>query len=356
VKQNDSSIFHYLISHGGFRNWVQNPDEESNYFWRRWIDEHPENISDINRAKEFILRLRFRQSEMSSDELDELLGKVLADESSPLETRMETPPAQWWQKVAAIFLLGIAASVCIHEPLSPEKPVLISQIQETKEVLSPTVAVVHTGDGERSEVTLPDGTKVNVSYQSTLRYPRQFDTCVRRVELVGEAFFQVVHNDSVPFIVEAGGVETRVLGTSFNINSPEGGFETEISLVTGRIRVTRAGDQFPSDTKYLSPGQQLEYSRRTGRMTVKSFDVITTTAWKDGILVFKDAGFDEFIERLGKWYGVEFQVYGRPTTGWKVNGRYHGEKLEDILSGLKFIYGLDYRIQGKNVLLKFEAQ
>lgn len=356
MKENDSNIFRYLISHGGFRNWVQDPDEESNYFWRRWIDEHPEDISEINRAREFILRLRFQQRRMSSEELDELLGKVLADESSPFGKRSARPALYAWQKVAAVFLLGVASMVCLHEPLSKEKPKLLSQTNESL-VFTPSARVtVRTADGERSEVTLPDGTKVNVSYESTLKFPRQFDGCVRKVELVGEAFFRVVHNDSIPFIVEAGGVETRVLGTSFNIRSLEGSSETEISLVTGKIKVSRADHQSPGEARYLSPGEQLKYSRRTGRMTIKSFDVATTTAWKDGILVFQDAGFDEFIDRLGKWYGVNFQIYGKPSVAWKVNGRYHDEKLEDILSGLKFIYGLDYRIQGKNVLLKFDAR
>lgn len=357
MKQNYSTIFRYLISHSGFRNWVQDPDEESNYFWRRWIDEHPENISDVNRAKEFVLRLRFRESRMSPAELDELLGNVLADKSSSQEESMAIRHYGWWRKIAAIFLLGVAASVFLREPLSPEKPALLSTREKVPQALIlPEQVTVRTGDGERSEVILPDGTKVNVSYESTLKFPRQFDSCIRKVELVGEAFFRVVHNDSIPFIVEAGGVETRVLGTSFNVRSPEGAFETEISLVTGRIEVSRAGDQPPGDAKYLSPGDQLKYSRRTGRMTINSFDVATTTAWKDGILVFKDAGFDEFIDRMGKWYGVDFQVYGRPTIAWKVNGRYRDEKLEDVLSGLKFIYGLDYRIQGKNVLLKFKTQ
>ncbi len=345
----DSEIFYYLITQSGFCDWVRKPNRGSNYFWRRWMEEHPDNIPDVKKACEFVQRMHFRREQLSPGELGELLGKVMALEESGKKPIAKT--ANLWAffnqpvRVAAILLLSVVAVVALLEGTRETQ-------DQTTEIKREWVTLENP-KGRKSKITLPDGTLVNLSYESQLRFPVAFDGKVRRVELVGEAFFEVVGNDSVPFFVKTGTVETEVLGTSFNIRSYKEELRTEVSLVTGKVKIIKK-HKHPEHTEYLIPGEQLSYNKNSGEMAIQPFDQENVLAWKDGLILFEDAGFDEFVDKLERWYGVDFKVYGTPSRKWKVNGRYQDQKLDDILTGVDFVYGLDYKIQGRTVILKFK--
>ena len=315
------------------------------------MENHQENLSEVKKAKEFIQGLRFQQEQLTAKELDEILGKVIANERpvhrSVAPNRTESPfVISQWLRVAAILILPLLAAVLINGFFSERNPELLSEPVEWITLENPK--------GRKSKVTLPDGTQVNLNYESQLKFPKVFEGATRTVELIGEAFFDVVPMDTMPFIVLTGEVETMVLGTSFNIRSFEDEGETRVSLVTGKVKVNNTGRAISQGDMFLSPGEQLRFNRNSGQMQIDSFDVETVTAWKEGVILFKDANFEEFVEQLEKWYGVDFQVYGTSAKKWRVNGRYQNEKLDDILVGLKFVYGLDSKIQGKNVIIKFE--
>jgi transmembrane sensor len=351
MKDINSAVFYHLITDNGFRNWVQSPNEQSDYFWKKWMKEHPDSISDLKKAREFIERLHFREFALLPAELDDILGKVIAGDNpvSPAtrKTEVHTQRFRPWQLAAAVLLLCAASFA-----------VFLRGFKTESEIKAPSVKIewvtMATANGQRSTIRLPDGTKVDLNCGTTLRFPRAFQGSARNVELSGEAFFEVVHNDTLPFIVQANGIETEVLGTSFNIKAYAGEEAADVSLVTGRVKVRRPGHGAPRGETLLSPGQQARYMRNTGEIVTRSFELENVTAWKDGVIVLKDATFEELIRQLERWYGVDFQVYGSPGKPWKVNGRYRDEKLDNILVGLKFIYGLDYTIQGKNVILKLE--
>lgn len=352
MEENGSDIFYNLISNGSFRDWVQRPNKENTYFWRKWMEEHPEDIAAVKKAREFIERMHFRKEQLSSSELDDLLGKIIVHEGTAYKSTAKKSRSVWsiffsqWVRVAAILVICFITAV-VHFGIVKEAP------EEPGEAQVEWV-VLENPKGRKSKVTLPDGTKVNLNYESRLEFPKVFQGNVRTVELIGEAFFEVVPHDSMPFIVQANGIETEVLGTSFNIRSYKDESETHVSLVTGKVKISETSEGSVDEGRYLVPGEQLNYNRNSGNVVVNTFDLESVTAWKEGIILFKDAGFEEFIDQLERWYGVDFQIYGRPSRKWNVNGRYQNEKLDDILIGLKFVYGLEYKIQGKNVILKLK--
>lgn len=352
MKENGWDIFHYLITNKGFLDWVKRPNENSNYFWRKWVEEHPELISDLKKSREFVERMQFKKAIMSPKELDEMLGKVLSNEqtsSRPFSTWGKGSPLVigYWLRIATILLLSLLAGVIIDN--------MVFKIKSTPSLTKTEWRTVENPKGRKSKITLPDGTLVNLNYESQLKFPKVFTGKYRKVELIGEAFFEVVHQDTMPFIVQTNGIETEVLGTSFNIKSFEVGKETEISLVTGMVKVKHSKGGSPvKNITQLSPGEQLTFDRNSGEMVKGNFNVERITSWKEGVLLFKDAGFEEFIYRLEKWYGVDFQIYGTPSKKWRINGRYQHEKLDDILLGLKFVYDIEYKIHKKNVILKIK--
>jgi len=311
------------------------------------MEAHPENIGDLQKARELIERMVFKTNNLQSFELDQLLLKIVASEknSRPSSDRKEDSGIgkNTFLKVAAVFIVFLIATWVINQ-------VVIKEELETAHVEWKTI---QNPKGKKSKVTLPDGSQVNLNYESQLKFPAVFTGEVRRVELVGEAYFDVVHNDSMPFIVTTGQVETEVLGTSFNIRSYAPDENTDISLVTGKVKINLVHEVAGKGT-FLSPGEQLRYNESSGQAVKSNFNVEEVTAWKEGIILFKDAGFKEFVDQLERWYGVDFQIYGILPQDWKVNGRYQNEELDDILSGLSFVYGLEYKIQGKNVILNLK--
>lgn len=351
MKENIPDIFYHLITHKGFRDWVQKPSKENHYFWKKWMESHPDKLKELKKGREFIEKLHFQKERLSNDELEEILGKVIANEK-PVSTKAP----KWWQgrtllfgqwlRVAAILLLTVVAAVVMHGIGSGNQE---EQTPEATEWIT-----MENPKGRKSKVTLPDGTKVDLNHESWLRFPKIFNGDTREVQLRGEAFFEVRRNDTLPFIVRTNTLETEVLGTSFNIKSLDEEQETEISLVTGKVKIVGLYPGSAEEDAYLSPGEQLSYNGKSGQIKFGKFNLDRVTAWKEGIIVFKDAGFEEFFDQLESWYGVDFHLHGSPSREWKINGRYQNEKLEDILIGLKFVYGLDYSIKGKNVRIEIK--
>lgn len=356
VAKSESDIFNYLISNKGFIDWVRNPNESSDYFWDKWVEEQPNYTKDIIRAREFVERMQFNDEKLTEDELGELLGKIIKKEKTDIlieerSKRVFQPNLKWIFKYAAIFFIVFATTFSIYyfnSSFNTDANTLVAEIVEWEIVSNPR--------GKRSKVTLPDGTVVDLNYESTLKYPKKFNQKIRQVELKGEAFFDVYHMDDNPFIVKTGVLETEVFGTSFNINSFDRNDRLDVSLVTGKVKIKNT---FEDDTQgvssvLLAPGEQLSYNKISHEMVKNVFDLENTIAWKDGSIIFEDIGFKEFISRLERWYGVNFQIYGNPPKNWRFNGRYQDEKIENILIGIKFVYQLDYNIQDKNIIIKFK--
>lgn len=343
-------IFIQLISNRDFVLWVKYPNEEREIFWQNWSKSNSEAKSEILKAREFVQRLQFKEDFLSPDEVDDMLGKVLTEDSY-LKSENNTLMAlvadlihKQWVRVAAILIVTFLVGFSIERiyPTLEAEPYMV-------EVPS---RIVENPRGVKSTLSLPDGTEVHLNYESSLTFPHEFNRSERRVELVGEAFFDVAHQDGVPFVVVAEGMSIEVLGTSFNVLASESEYQTQVSLVRGKVLVNFLDKRVGMKNQMLSPGHQIHLDRRSGQFTVTPFHVEQVIGWKDGVLSFQDASMQDFIDRLEKWYGVNIQVFGRPNKSWKINARYENEMLEDILIGLKFVYNIDYQLRGKNVRIK----
>ena len=152
--------------------------------------------------------------------------------------------------------------------------------------------------GGEYQLTLADGTQVWLNAETELKYPVAFADEVREVMLTGEAYFEVAKNVSRPFVVKAGQLDIKVLGTSFNVKAYPS--ETQqATLVQGKVEVC-AGNY----SRKLQPGEQLNYSSEGPE--IRNVDVKAYTAWKDRRFVFNDDLLEEVIRKLGRWYDVEF--------------------------------------------------
>lgn len=186
-------------------------------------------------------------------------------------------------------------------------------------------------------VKLSDGSQVWLNRNSSISYRRKFDSKERATTLEGEAYFDVKTDAERPFTVRTGNIQTRVLGTSFNLLSPMDGEKVEIALVEGSVQVN-----YPDTSIVLKPGEQLIYSKDTRRFNRIEFERGAPQAWKDKIIYFQKADVNEVANRLGNWYGVEVSVKEAHLIKGKLQHRYDTKKLsfDEVLEGISKV--MDY--------------
>lgn len=160
--------------------------------------------------------------------------------------------------------------------------------------------MLQTADGEMITLTLADGTEVKLNSNSKITYPHCFKGAERMVHLEGEAFFKVRHDSKRPFVVDAGGVLTKDLGTSFNIKAYQGS-DCKVTLVEGKVEVQAKNSQHKPVT--LNPGQQYSLSaKETVSGQIINVNTDETTAWADGVLYYHDQTLEYILDNLAAYY------------------------------------------------------
>ncbi|MDQ1770643.1 DUF4974 domain-containing protein [Labilibaculum sp. A4] len=155
--------------------------------------------------------------------------------------------------------------------------------------------------GGEYSLTLADGTKVWLNSESSLKYPVQFIGEIRKVELTGEAYFEVAHNKSKPFIIESHGTEVKVLGTKFNVSAYNDEEDITTTLVEGSVQVSSLGN-----SELLEPGYQAVVKRGSNQFQVNKVNADLYTSWINGVFQFKNQSLEEICNQLSRWYNVEF--------------------------------------------------
>ena len=204
---------------------------------------------------------------------------------------------------------------------------------------------ISTARGNQYQLVLSDGTKVWLNAASSLRFPTSFKGKDRRVEVTGEAYFEIAKNPSIPFKVQAGNGEIDVLGTHFNVNAYADEPSVKTTLLEGAVAVKKA-----TALQMLIPGQQAEFSPQGAITLSDNVDVIRETAWKDGFFWFNNTDIHALMRQVSRWYDVDVEFQGNITdegfTG-KVPRSLPLSKLLNILEQFE----LHFKIEGKKIIV-----
>ena len=188
-----------------------------------------------------------------------------------------------------------------------------------------------TPKGRQFKLVLPDGTRVWLNAASSIRYPIVFTGSERKVEITGEAYFEVAHNKEKPFIVSThNGSEIEVLGTHFNINSYDNEESINTTLLEGSVRVSSSNGKI-----VLTPGQQAQCTG-AGALTLKQqVNLAQVMAWKNGQFDFNNATLREIMRQLERWYNIEVE-YAPGVKSYEFVGKMdRGLSLQEVLKGLE---------------------
>ena len=215
---------------------------------------------------------------------------------------------------------------------------------------------VSTGMGDRIRMVLPDSTVVWLNAGSKLNYNEKFGITNRNTTLSGEAYFDVRKN-SIPFIIQANGVQIKVLGTAFNVKSYPNEKTTETSLLRGKVEITinkRPGEIFllkPNEkltvANDLEPKEALPQSKTEPMVVLSGLthandNSILETSWKDNKLIFQDESFAELAVKMERWYGVKIVFTSEKIAKERLSGTFTRESVTEALEILQMTTGFRF--------------
>ena len=211
--------------------------------------------------------------------------------------------------------------------------------------------VIETPQGSRTQLALPDGSKVWLNAGSTISYSQGFGYTVRIVRLIGEGYFEVARNEELPFSVESDNVEVKVLGTKFNFRDYPSDAEATVSLAEGSVSMNSRKN--PADDRLLKPGQRATVDKRTGQIRVEDYEVVNAKQWTNGRLIFDGEPLQEIVNTLERSYNVKITIVDKSLLPLRFYGDFlrQEQTLSEVLDALVQTGKIRYEQEGKNVRL-----
>jgi transmembrane sensor len=173
---------------------------------------------------------------------------------------------------------------------------------------SSSINTISTPRGGQYQLALSDGSKVWLNAASSVKFPTAFNGKDRKVEITGEAYFEVAHDPYKAFYVEANGAEIKVLGTHFNVNAYDNEDATRVTLLQGSVRVNN-----DKGATTIQPGQQAVVATGREPAVTTTPDLDEVMAWKNGVFEFKDASIEEIMKQVERWYNVRVTYEAKPS-------------------------------------------
>ena len=202
-----------------------------------------------------------------------------------------------------------------------------------------------TPRGGQFRLTLPDGSQVWLNSASSVKYPTAFIDRQRKVEISGEAYFEIAHNPSKPFIVSVNGMNVKVLGTHFNINAYDDEASVKTTLLEGSVSLNKA-----DVVATLTPGQQAQLGNSGKIKVIDNVDIDQVVAWKNGYFSFNRADLQTVMRQIARWYDVDISYEGKIPErqfGGKIDRNSNASEVLKILQETK----VHFRIEGRKIIV-----
>lgn len=268
----------------------------------RWLADNPDRqawLAAIPRAAALADRTVSpeRRAELKADMERRIAGMRAARrpvrDVYPLAPRLGQ---QLWRIAAAVVLLvggSLATYTILRDSGAPVATV------------DPTVHTITTPRGQRMSLRLADGTQVLLAPASTLRLPATYGAGDRTVELEGEAAFTVTHDEARPFIVRAGALVAKDLGTRFVVRAYADEPDADVVVAEGEVAVSQGAS---ADSVLLTPGDRAQVRADGGVIVARGVQLDSYFGWTEGRLVFRGTPLREAAARIERWHDVEIHL------------------------------------------------
>lgn len=309
-----------------FREWVFQPDEDIEAFWRQFFISMPEKEKTAEEAKQILISLNKHfegaLNNISSERVESSFRKLTLEVKHSRTLRRRKLLLRWTMAAGILLLLSFGSLYFLQQ----DDPMLLYT----------------TGNGNRMTLVLPDSSVVKLNANSSIKFSadKWDENRQRKVWLEGEAYFEVKKkSQGRKFIVHAGRGEVAVLGTAFNIRSR--GEKSEVVLTEGKIELSL------DDKKIrMNPGDYITYSKSQKKIQSKKVKASDYYAWKDGMVVFNNT-LSEIAKELEILYGVQFNIENAALKNRKIQLSASADSLHQVLETLKLLYPEEININYK---------
>ena len=304
--------------------------EEENLFLDDWMGKSIENRRHYSEQKKLWHLFEIHQKVQKIDE-----RKAYQKISNQLFRSKKLNFLGLIQRVAAILLLPVIVASAVYFYSEKKDRTQFSSVYNT----------VETPLGMRSSLTLPDGTKVWLNAGSSISYPVLFANNSREVRLQGEAYFEVKKDKSWPFVVNTKNLDVVVTGTTFNCNAYPENDQVQTVLVEGEVTLV---NQSATELATLNPGELAIFNNSDQRISTTKTDLQKYIAWKSGKLMFRDDKMNKVVEKLERWYNVEFEIEDPEIADYVYTATFIDESLDQVLKMLTLSAPIRYTISERN--------
>lgn len=192
--------------------------------------------------------------------------------------------------------------------------------------------------GQRAELILPDSTRVWVNARSKLVYPVSFGKGTRQVELNGEAYFDVIHNEQQPFVVKTSQMDIQVLGTEFNVTAYSSSSDFEVSLLRGSIELSS-----PRLSSNYRVKERENVRLQDNKLIINTIADYDYFRWKEGLICFNNESVSTIIEKLRLYYDINIEVHNQKFLSSRYTGKFRSKDgIEQVLKVLQIEHKFTY--------------
>lgn len=303
-----------------FQSWVLTPDENTEGFWRTWLNEHPQKAHEAEEARQILQNFNLTRHTLTNEDVSELWKRIQADNKLAQNQARREPlrTFRWYWAAAAMILIGVTVALFQKDDDQYE---------------------YKTKFGETKTILLPDSSTVILNANSRIVFNKDLDKQpVRDIWLEGEAFFTVVHKQNHrPFKVSTpGGVGVEVLGTTFNVYNRS--VDTKVVLNTGEIRLSLPNASKEENKILMKPGELVEYNK--DQYTKRVVDPRIYAAWTEKKIILNQTTLQEMIQMARDNYGLEIGVESAKMLLQSVSGSMPISDKENFVSQVAKVFHL----------------
>lgn len=352
-----------------FIRWVHKGLQTDDDFWNHWLNQNPGKHIIVAEARQILQSLAVQEKPISISEKEGEIGKLLlAIKKQPSDAESNTPQPpprivslsrKWWYAAASVLV--IATSIAIYRLKTNQRPQ-----QFAYSVVTPSKHLIENVNTSEKSITikLPDESSVELSPDSRIAYPNNFDSSeTRDVYLSGKAFFKVSKNPARPFRVFANEIVTKVLGTSFFVRSFENDTIIQVTVRTGKVSVYSQSTDNIKQTKtpnhlggiILTPNQELVYkkaSQEFRKTLLEEPEVINGEVAVPKNMVYDDAPVVQVFNELSKIYGINIVYDEDLLKKCTVTGDLRNEDFYKKLDLICKAIGANYEIIDGQVIIQ----
>ncbi len=301
----------------------------------QWVMDHPANktlFEEYQKTWQAVEDQKLEESINIDNEWTMMESLLPAEEDNKVVSISPVMQGiRWATRIAAILLIAVVPLYFLYQYFGTTDMLAVAS---TNEVI---------------ETTLPDGTIVNLNRNSSLEYPEEFSGDLREVKFTGEAFFNVAHDNTRPFIIATNGLRVKVLGTTFNVNTRKPNGETEVVLVDGSVKVYYKDKE--KEAVKLVPGEKALVHKTEKSITIHRNEDPNFMAWKTNLMIFIDKPLDEVIGILNQVYGANLTLASEDLSNCRLTATFENQSLPSVLQVITSTLALEIQSSPDKTIL-----